>query len=194
MRRAGADLRLFPHLRRAAPLGFAKVREGCREPVTGICGPRPGNPRICAATPRGLELAVPPSARGESRGGEVMSKKKILLVDDSSTALMIAQVLLSRSAYQVLLARDGIEAVAKAKAELPDLILMDVVMPNMDGIEACKAIRRDPTTQAIPIILVTTRGDERSIEAGFASGCNDYVTKPINGPELLGKLRDQLGE
>jgi CheY-like chemotaxis protein len=122
-----------------------------------------------------------------------MSKKKILLVDDSSTALMIGQVLLTRAAYEIVLARNGREAIAKAKAELPDLILMDVVMPSMTGIEACKAIRANRVTQAIPIILVTTRGDGDSIEAGFASGCNDYVTKPINGPELLGKLRDQLG-
>ena len=123
-----------------------------------------------------------------------MSKKKILLVDDSSTALMIAQALLSRAAYEVVLARDGREAIAKAKAELPDLILMDVVMPYMNGIEALRAIRANQITQDIPIILVTTRGDGDSVEAGFASGCNDYVTKPINGPELLGKLRDQLGE
>ena len=122
-----------------------------------------------------------------------MSKKKILLVDDSSTALMIAQVLLSRAAYEVVLARNGREAIAKAKAELPDLILMDVVMPYMNGIEALRAIRANQITQDIPIILVTTRGDGDSVEAGFASGCNDYVTKPINGPELLGKLRDQLG-
>jgi len=123
-----------------------------------------------------------------------MSKKKILLVDDSATALMIGQVLLSRAMYQVVLARDGKEAVAKATAERPDLILMDVVMPHMTGIEACRVIREDADTKEIPIILVTTRGDGDSVEAGFASGCNDYVTKPINGPELLGKLRDQLGE
>jgi CheY-like chemotaxis protein len=123
-----------------------------------------------------------------------MSKKKILLVDDSSTALMIGQVLLSRAAYQVVLARDGKEAVVKATSERPDLILMDVVMPNMTGIEACRVIRTEEATREIPIILVTTRGDGESVEAGFASGCNDYVTKPINGPELLGKLRDQLGE
>ena len=123
-----------------------------------------------------------------------MSKKKILLVDDSSTALMIAQALLSRAVYEVVLARDGKEAIAKAKAELPDLILMDVVMPYMNGIEALRALRANQITQDIPIILVTTRGDGDSVEAGFASGCNDYVTKPINGPELLGKLRDQLGK
>jgi CheY-like chemotaxis protein len=124
---------------------------------------------------------------------KAMAKKKILLVDDSSTALMIEQVLLSRMGYQIVLARDGKEAVAKATEERPDLILMDVVMPNMTGLEACRALRAGEATRSIPIVLVTTRGDCDTVEAGFASGCNDYVTKPINGAELLGKLRDQLG-
>jgi CheY-like chemotaxis protein len=126
--------------------------------------------------------------------GEAMSRKRILLVDDSSTALMITRMLLSSSAYAITTAHDGAEAVARATSEHPDAILMDVVMPRMSGLEACKALRSDASTRRIPIILVTTRGDGESIEAGFANGCNDYVTKPINGPELLNKLRDQLGE
>jgi CheY-like chemotaxis protein len=121
-------------------------------------------------------------------------KKKILLVDDSSTALMIEQMLLGKSAYDLLTARDSREAVEKATRELPDLILMDIVMPHMTGLEACRALRAQETTKTIPIILVTTRGENESVETGFASGCNDYVTKPINGIELLTKLRDQLGE
>lgn len=120
-------------------------------------------------------------------------KKKILLVDDSTTALMIEQMLLSKESYDIVTARDGREAVAKATSELPDLILMDIVMPRMTGIEACRAIRAQPSTRDIPIILVTTRGENENVESGFASGCNDYVTKPINGLELLSKLRDQLG-
>ena len=122
-----------------------------------------------------------------------MPKKKILLVDDSSTALMIEEVMLRRLACEIVTARNGAEAIAKAIVEMPDLILMDVTMPFMTGIEACRALRARASTRAIPIILVTTHGDEASVEAGFASGCNDYVTKPIDGPELLGKLRNQLG-
>ncbi len=121
-------------------------------------------------------------------------KKKILLVDDSSTALMIEQMLLSKAAFDIVTARDGREAVDTATRELPDLILMDIVMPHMTGLEACRALRAQESTKAIPIILVTTRGENESVETGFASGCNDYVTKPINGIELLTKLRDQLGE
>ncbi len=122
------------------------------------------------------------------------TKKKILLVDDSSTALMIEKMLLSGAAYELITARDGREAVAMAASERPDLILMDVVMPHMTGIEACVAIRAQETTRTIPIILVTTRGEGDNVEKGFASGCNDYVTKPINGLELLTKLKNQLGE
>jgi CheY-like chemotaxis protein len=122
------------------------------------------------------------------------TKKKILLVDDSSTALMIERMLLSGAAYELITARDGKEAVDKAVAERPDLILMDVVMPNMTGVEACRELRSRDATKAIPIILVTTRGEAENVEKGYASGCNDYVTKPINGLELLSKLRSQLGE
>jgi CheY-like chemotaxis protein len=121
-----------------------------------------------------------------------MARKKILLVDDSSTALMMEQVILSRKNFELVVARDGEEAVAKSVSERPDLILMDVVMPKMNGFEACRRIKSEPSTKDIPIILVTTRGEAENMEAGYASGCNDYVTKPINGLELLTKLGDFL--
>jgi CheY-like chemotaxis protein len=123
-----------------------------------------------------------------------MAKKKILLVDESKTALTIEGMLLCRAPYEVVTARDGREAIAKAQSENPDLIVMDVIMPYMTGIEACHTLRQGEATRTIPIILVTTRGEMESIELGFASGCNDYVTKPINGIELLAKIRSQLGE
>lgn len=122
------------------------------------------------------------------------NRKKVLLVDDSSTALMIEKMLLAKTSYDCVTARDGVEAIEKARSERPDLILMDVVMPNMTGIDACKALRTADATKEIPIILVTTRGENENVEAGFASGCSDYVTKPINGPELMTKLRNLLGE
>jgi CheY-like chemotaxis protein len=119
--------------------------------------------------------------------------KKILVVDDSKTALFIESTMLRGEPYQLVTAGDGREAVTKAVAERPDLILMDVMMPNMDGFEACKALRKLPETQGIPIIMVTTRGEEANMEAGFSSGCTDYVTKPINGAELLAKIRSYVG-
>jgi CheY-like chemotaxis protein len=122
-----------------------------------------------------------------------MQKKKILIVDDSRTAIFMESMILKKGPYELLTASDGVEAVEKAASERPDLILMDVVMPRMSGFEACQALRRREDTQAIPIILVTTRGEAQNVETGFATGCSDYVTKPIDGVELLAKVRDQLG-
>ncbi|HLG54856.1 MAG TPA: response regulator [Vicinamibacterales bacterium] len=123
-----------------------------------------------------------------------MIRKKILLADDSNTALMMERTLLAKSAYVVVVARDGREAVRQAIEESPDLIILDVVMPNMTGFEACREIRRLEATRAIPVIMVTTRGGGDDMVNGFEVGCNDYVTKPIHGPELLSKVRNLIGE
>ncbi len=122
-----------------------------------------------------------------------MAKKKILLVDDSRTTLFMEKMLLEGSPFELFTAQDGREAVEKARCELPDLILLDVIMPNMDGFETCRMLRADEATAQTPIIMVTTRGEESHMETGFAAGCNDYVTKPINGTELLTKVRNLLG-
>ena len=111
---------------------------------------------------------------------------KILLVDDSNTTLLMEQVLFDRyTKYNLVTARDGQEAIQKALAEEPDLILMDVIMPKMDGFDACREMRKLEKLRRVPIILVTSRGEPANVEIGFASGCNDYLTKPINGRELL---------
>ena len=123
-----------------------------------------------------------------------MVNKKILLVDDSKTALLMEQMILKKGPYDVVLAHDGAEGVAKATTEHPDLILMDVVMPGMTGLQAVQELRRHEGTKAIPIIMISTRGEGQSVEAGFESGCNDYLTKPIDGAALLAKIRDYLGD
>ena len=116
-------------------------------------------------------------------------KKKVLLVDDSNTVLLMEKMILQKGPYEIITARDGVEGVAKAQSELPDVILLDVMMPNLDGLSACAAIRNNPLTAHIPIVMVTTRGEETNIETAFRNGCTDYVTKPINGLELLTKLQ-----
>jgi CheY-like chemotaxis protein len=125
---------------------------------------------------------------------ELMARKKILLVDDSTTVLLMEKMILAKNQYDVVEARDGQEGVEKALSEHPDLILMDVVMPRMDGFEAVRQLRGKDATRAIPIIMVTTRGEAESVESGYASGCTDYVTKPINGLDLLTKVRNCLGQ
>ena len=109
-----------------------------------------------------------------------MDKKKILVVDDSRTALFMVTTILRKERYELVTACDGEQALEMAASERPDLIVMDVIMPRKD-------------TKAIPVILVTTRGEGENVEAGFQSGCNDYVTKPINAQELLTKVRDHMG-
>jgi CheY-like chemotaxis protein len=121
--------------------------------------------------------------------------KKVLLVDDSTTTLMMEEMILKqRTTYQTVTAKDGLDAIARAVEETPDLVLMDVVMPRMNGFEACKRMRQEQSLLQTPIILVTTRGEEEYVEAGFQSGCNDYITKPINSRELVTLLHGYLGE
>ena len=120
--------------------------------------------------------------------------KKILLVDDSSTVLMMERMILSQGRYELFTAKNGVEGVARARAERPDLILLDVVMPELDGFGALEAIRADAVIRDTPVIMVTTRSEAASLEKGYANGCNDYVTKPVNSSELLAKVRNLLGE
>ena len=121
-----------------------------------------------------------------------MARKKILIVDDSPTALMMEKMILRQEPYELMVAKDGREAVELAVEHQPDLILLDVVMPVMDGFEACRQLRERTATRSTPIIMVTTRGEEQHIELGFESGCSDYITKPVDGLELLAKIRNYL--
>lgn len=124
--------------------------------------------------------------------GAPRARRKVLVVDDSETVLLAERLLLSRS-YDVVTARNGQEGVDRALAERPDVILMDVVMPLMNGFDAVSRLRADPVTRRTPIIMVTTRGELASLEAGHRCGCDDYVMKPFRGPELLAKVKSCLG-
>ncbi len=118
-----------------------------------------------------------------------MQPKKILIVDDSKVASMIQRFILgSLHDCEVITAEDGIKGVEMAVAEQPDLILMDVVMPLMNGFEAVRLIRGHEATESIPIIMVTTRSESENVDEGFASGCDDYIYKPIDGAQLLEKI------
>lgn len=119
-------------------------------------------------------------------------RKKILLVDDSKTSLFVEQMILKKEGYDLVTAADGEEGVAKAVSERPDLILLDVVMPRMGGFEALRRLRATHATKDTPVIMVTTRGEGTKVEEGFTSGCNDYVTKPVDSLELLTKVKGCL--
>jgi CheY-like chemotaxis protein len=120
--------------------------------------------------------------------------KRILLVDDSSTSRMTARMLLAdHESYVLSSACDGQEGVEKAIAELPHLILMDIEMPRMNGIEACRQLRQNQLTKNIPIILLTMRGEETFVRQAYANGCNDFLTKPVNEQKLAALIRKYLG-
>lgn len=123
-----------------------------------------------------------------------MVRKRVLLVDDSRAALMMEQMILASGGYEICTAQNGEEAVTVAARERPDLIVLDLVMPKKDGIAACAELRRQEVTRDVPIIIVTTKGNEESMEAAFRAGCTDFVTKPIDHWELSTKVRACLDE
>ena len=123
-----------------------------------------------------------------------MTVKKILLVDDSETVLQMEQMILQRDHYEVATARDGAEGIAKAREFKPDLILMDVLMPRLDGFAALRQLRQDPHMSAVPIVMVTSKAELESMETGYEIGCSDYIVKPIDGVELIAKVRNLLGD
>src|SRR6185503_7324315 len=121
-----------------------------------------------------------------------MSRKKILVADDSRTALFLVTTMLKREPYDLIIAGDGRQAVELAAEERPALILMDVLMPGQTGFDACRELKQREDTSSIPVILVTAGGQNRDREALLASGCDGFLSKPINADELLAKLRDLL--
>lgn len=120
-------------------------------------------------------------------GGARKYRRRVLIVDDSSTHRLWLEMMLN-SCYDVDVATDGPSGVQRALETKPDLILLDVVMPGQDGLSVCRELRTHPETSQTPIILVTTQSDEWDVEAGYTSGCTDYILKPVDQVELLAKV------
>lgn len=117
-----------------------------------------------------------------------MPIKKILVVDDSPTERHVLTQLLTKHGYQVFTAESGEEALAKAKQIRPDLILMDVIMPGINGFQATRSITRDEETKHIPVIMCTSKGQETDKIWGLRQGARDYLVKPVDQKELLDKI------
>ncbi len=117
-----------------------------------------------------------------------MAIKKILVVDDSATERHILGEILTRRGFEVSFAESGEVGVAKAKQERPDLVVMDVVMPGLNGFQATRAIAKDPDTAQIPVLLCTTKDQETDKIWGMRQGAKDYLVKPVNEAELLSKI------
>lgn len=117
---------------------------------------------------------------------------RILIIDDSPTEIFVLTRLLEESGYQVFSANSGEEGLAKARTENPDLILMDVIMPGMNGFQATRRLSKDPKTAEIPVIMVTTKDQETDRIWGLRQGARDYVVKPPSKAELLTKISTVL--
>jgi twitching motility two-component system response regulator PilH len=119
----------------------------------------------------------------------MMSISRILVVDDSPTERFFLSELLVKNGYLVSMAESGEEALAQAKASRPDLILMDVVMPGMNGFQATRALSKEDTTKDIPVIMCTTKGQETDKVWGIRQGAKAYLVKPVNPDDLLGQIK-----
>jgi len=117
-----------------------------------------------------------------------MGIKRILVVDDSATERHVLRDMLTKAGYDVLSSENGEDAIAKARLLKPDLILMDVVMPGLNGFQATRAISRDPVTKSIPVIMCTSKSQETDKIWGLRQGAKDYVVKPIDREALLAKI------
>jgi DNA-binding response OmpR family regulator len=120
------------------------------------------------------------------------TKPKILVVDDEPDAVELVEFNLKANGYDVVTAADGEEALEKARAVLPDLIVLDLMLPEVDGTEVCKILRRDQRTQAIPIIMLTAKAAEIDRVLGLELGADDYVTKPFSPRELVLRVKKLL--
>lgn len=118
-------------------------------------------------------------------------KKKIVIVDDEEDILSALNETLNKE-YMVFSASNGRDAVELAQKVIPDLIVMDILMPEMDGLEACRLIKKERTTSAIPVLLLTAKNQIEFSEKGFASGANSYMVKPFSPGKLLEKIRELI--
>ncbi|MCX8127639.1 MAG: response regulator [Synergistetes bacterium] len=138
--------------------------------------------------PKREETAPPPEKTSNNN-----FKKKILVVDDSTIILKIIESTLTNAGFHVITSDNGKQALLKAKAEKPDLILTDIMMPEMDGLTLCEEIRKDPYTQRIPIIIVSAKGQKKDVLEALKRGANGYIVKPFSSKDLILRVKNILG-
>jgi two-component system alkaline phosphatase synthesis response regulator PhoP len=120
--------------------------------------------------------------------------RTVLIADDEPNIVAALEYLLERNGYRVLIARNGDEALAQVAAQLPDLVLLDVMMPLKSGYEVCQRIRERPECKHIRIIMLSAKGRDVEVNKGLAKGADLYVTKPFSTRDLLAKVRGLLGD
>lgn len=123
-----------------------------------------------------------------------MSSVRVLAVDDSPTILEMIQAILVAGGYEVITATDGQEALNAARSEAPDLILLDVMLPKLDGYRVCRLLKFDQKFKSIPIIMLTAKSEEQSVVTGIRTGADQYLTKPIEPERLLSAVAEELNK
>lgn len=121
-----------------------------------------------------------------------MKREKILVVEDEADLREVLSYNLTRDGYRVVTAGGGAEALRRARKDVPDLVLLDLMLPDLDGIEVCRRLKKDPLTSALPIIMVTAKGEESDVVVGLGVGADDYVAKPFSPRELLARVKAVL--
>ncbi len=119
--------------------------------------------------------------------------KKVLIADDEQNIVISLEFLLRREGFEVFVASDGEEALIKLRAEKPDLVLLDVMMPKMNGFDVCQAIRADPNLADMRVLMLTAKGREAEVSKGLGLGADAYMTKPFSTKELVVQVRALLG-
>src|SRR5690606_5355106 len=119
-------------------------------------------------------------------------KKRIVVIEDEPDILEVLCYNLKREGYEVFAATDGIKGLALVKKEAPDLLLLDLMLPGMDGVDICSSIKKDPQTQSTLIIMVTAKGEESDIVLGLGVGADDYIAKPFSPRELVARVKAVL--
>ena len=117
---------------------------------------------------------------------------KVLLVDDESDFTETVEFFLEGSGFEVIIATNGKQALEEVRKERPDIILMDNMMPEMDGLEACRLIKADTSLNHIPIIMLTAKGQKRDVKDAIEAGANSYIVKPFNLPDLVERIKKHL--
>ncbi|MDA0840321.1 MAG: response regulator, partial [Planctomycetota bacterium] len=121
-----------------------------------------------------------------------MQKEKVVVIEDDPDILEVMNYNLSREGYRVTCEQDGLEGMQRIRKENPDLVLLDLMLPGIEGTEVCRLLKLDPVTRAIPIIMVTAKGEESDIVLGLGLGADDYVCKPFSPKELIARVKAVL--
>lgn len=121
-------------------------------------------------------------------------KKKVLIVDDDPSIVEVLKIRLKASGFDPISAANGKEGLKKASEEHPELIILDVIMPEMNGFETCQNLKKDPKTRDIPVIMLTSLSKEKDLDKGLEKGADCFITKPFNSEDLMFEIKTAIGE